>query len=645
MTTSGLQARRVPIPATQDPFVNTPLISVGPDASGTERFWTSTWNSTSGTLGILVSSDGSYRVYRFPKPHHGFYSAVVEDPQTLWLCGDLSRVVRLDLTSGEFESFETGAPEALVFQGMAYDRPTGKLFAAAFPVPDRVAFSFDTRNRTSARVYRGIAGEHYMSGNFAHPDGTHTVLFYNPGIALLQWDPVAEGLVVGQLGDLLPGLPRPYERKIGRVVVGPSGAVRLAGCWYDPATRAVVAGPEPERELAWFACRGDRVWGVSGDGGSALVAVWDLADGSVTDLVTIPDATADSVCLTVDGDVIAVSLYGVLHRFDGWTGERKFRIASETDAVGHVDCLRRIDDRRVLGTPFITQRFWEVDLDSGEGVDRGRATGGSGEVLRTWLLNGLVYQASYTQGQLSAYDPSQPADFPHNPRIVTQPPTGMRPIASADDGQRLFYACSHHYGHLGGVLTRYDTTTGAALHVDDPLPDLAINSLVRDPQRDLLVAGSTIHADCQSAEPAASAAALAVIDPETLTAVRTAVLPAGVEQVVASGLLDADRVVCVATPPGGADPQWFAVAIDDLVVPPTTQWQDLPGGASRMVATGHPGIVVLVAAGRQELWDLRGPERLRVLAEEPDAYLVHVDGDDLLLATPSEIVVLDGVLA
>jgi hypothetical protein len=110
-------------------------------------------DSVSGTMGIVVTESGKERIYRFPSIHSGFYSAAQEDGDTLWLCGDLSRVVRLTLSTGEIECCETGAPSALVFQGMALDQATGKLFAAAFPPPSTVAFSFDYRNRRPVKQY------------------------------------------------------------------------------------------------------------------------------------------------------------------------------------------------------------------------------------------------------------------------------------------------------------------------------------------------------------------------------------------------------------------------------------------------------------------------------------------------------------
>ena len=161
----------LPIPKTPDPFINTPLISAGPDKNGLDRFWISSWNHNAGSLGLCVTERGEVRRYPFNKRSFpGFYSAVAVDSDTLWLCGNLSQIVRLDLTSGRFKAFPTGAPSALVFQGMIYDPPSGQLFMAGYPAPDLCAFAFDIRTRKSVKTWRAIADDHYM--RFSFPNGS-----------------------------------------------------------------------------------------------------------------------------------------------------------------------------------------------------------------------------------------------------------------------------------------------------------------------------------------------------------------------------------------------------------------------------------------------------------------------------------------
>lgn len=54
--------RRVPIPATRDPFINTPLLRLTDGDTGEPRYWISSWNSVSGTTGALVTESGVERI-------------------------------------------------------------------------------------------------------------------------------------------------------------------------------------------------------------------------------------------------------------------------------------------------------------------------------------------------------------------------------------------------------------------------------------------------------------------------------------------------------------------------------------------------------------------------------------------------------
>jgi len=117
-----------PIPAARDPFVNTPLLKLTPDRNGLDRFWISSWNAAFGCLGVCINELGEHRVYPSGSFHYaGFYSAVQTDDDTLWLCAKLSCMVRLNLKTGLFKEFATGAPPVMPFAGMAYDARTGKV--------------------------------------------------------------------------------------------------------------------------------------------------------------------------------------------------------------------------------------------------------------------------------------------------------------------------------------------------------------------------------------------------------------------------------------------------------------------------------------------------------------------------------------
>ncbi|MEW1843035.1 hypothetical protein AB0392_34275 [Nonomuraea angiospora] len=118
------------------------------------------------------------------------------------------------------------------------------------------------------------------------------------------------------------------------------------------------------------------------------------------------------------------------------TGAHELHRVLDTGAVGTVDCLIRLDERTVLGTPFISQRFWTVDLATGHGTDHGRAAPGGGQITRTWYADGAANLAAYAGGELTAYVPTRAARFPDNPRAVAAdyrgkeaPPLGRRDAA------------------------------------------------------------------------------------------------------------------------------------------------------------------------------------------------------------------------
>jgi len=329
---------RVSIPRTRDPFVNTPLISLGPDASGEERFWISTWNSCVGALALVVSESSKARAYRFKgKRYGGFYSAAQEDADTLWLCGDLSRVVRLTLSTGAFEEYPTGAPSALVFQGMVLDRASGLLFAAAFPwAQTTAAFSFDYRGRRGRKVLTDISPAHYMRFHFPNGDGSYSCVMHCPGESLLRWDPRADTVDTfeykSQLDTEVLSGGTTYH-----LIADDQGRRYFPGQgWYEPAARAFSAdGPRPRREMTWFARRGRRAWGADYENGAVEVAVWDLDTGAVRPLCSIPDSQLHNLTLSASGKVMCVNMYGEFFRYDGDTGALEVIAPPARGLLGH----------------------------------------------------------------------------------------------------------------------------------------------------------------------------------------------------------------------------------------------------------------------------------------------------------------------
>ena len=179
------------IPKTKDPFVNTFLLDAGIDpATGEQRYWFSTYNAFSGTTGVLLTETGKYRKYAFdrhtpsascpvPAKFPGFYNAVMEDGDTLWLVGTVDFAVRLSLSSGEYEVFPTGLIKYLSFGGIAFDATAKKLLlmAHSYCGNNRLeAASFDTANRRIVRNYSfDKPGFGTNRWRFANGDGRHTI--------------------------------------------------------------------------------------------------------------------------------------------------------------------------------------------------------------------------------------------------------------------------------------------------------------------------------------------------------------------------------------------------------------------------------------------------------------------------------------
>lgn len=635
--------RLAPIPKSRDPFINAPLISVGPGPDGVARYWISTWNAHSGCLAALVTRDGRHRLYRFPPALPGFYSAVIEGPDTLWLCGFLSHIVRLSLATGSYETFETGAPRDLVFQGMRLDPVTGKLFVSTIGN----ALSFDTRTRRTVKLHAACTTLRYSRFSFPNGDGSYSFVIQCPDEGILRWDPrdeTTETLVIRKHMDteqIAGGTSYRLIEVEGRWYIPNAG-------WYDPARRVVdPAGPRPAREATWFGRRDHLAYGWNIESGwDSSIVTWDLRSGVVAPVCVMPEAGM-SVALDPDDALVAVTLYGDFLRCHARTGALEVARRLPADSIGHVDCLRRIDRDRVLGTPFITQRFWEADLRTRRGRDCGRATSGVGEVLQTWSLRGRIYMASYTRGELVEYDPRAPARYPENPRVVARPHDAMRPVAATDDGRRLFYACSAPYGRLGSTVVRYDTATGESRCAVNPLPDQQIHSLWYDRAGRALLAGSTNAADCNSCPPSSDRCYFARLDPETLAVRDTFEAPPGASGCQILGPMGSGRWLCRVvgkTAAGAWFARFFVVARDAFRLPPPEADLTIPDCYAILYA-GRPGLFVLLRDAGVELWDVRARACRRRLYRDPKLYRMWVQDASVLFVNDRSIGVLDDCLA
>ena len=520
-----MNIKRYELPKTKDPFVNAVLERAGFDTeTGLERFWISSCNVKVGHIGVLIDENGGYRTYQFQKKE-GYlgscaYSAVYVGEDILWHLSDTMAVRRVDLKTGAVQDFLTGGNLGLVFAGMQYDEKSGKVLMLANAMqPGLQAVVFNLKTCKTEKIFSDFSDGTLALGGFANGDGTYTVRIGSGGVnaSLWRWDPADDSLVK------ICELPKEaVKHSLHQKISGKWGYYLPGFGWFDGYQ--VQDGPRPEREARWFGTYENYAYGSD----KGIIWRWDMTTGAV---IKFCEADGNGA-VTRDGCVILFDMYGHFCKFspDGMLVASKW---IEADAYGRTDCMIAADNGMVVGTPFITQRFWILDETTGNGWDAGRAAPGGGEILRVWNLGGKVYMASYTTGSLVEFDPAKPARFPENPCVVANNGKGMRPVADTCDDRCLYYAANHHYGVIGCILTKFDTKTGLASYLDNPMDNQQITSLLRT--GDALWAGTTWHSDSRATFETCRDCYLLKLDPDTMEVLMSYIAPAGTDRVEVVG--------------------------------------------------------------------------------------------------------------
>lgn len=637
---------RVPVPRGRDPYVNARLVSLGVDRCGAERFWISSCNFTSGSLGVAISEEGEHRLYPLNKPIIGYcYTAAAENPETVWLCVGLNQVARLDLRTGRYRLYKTGSEPAFVCCGGRFDPDTRNFFAVGYldrgGVDGTTAIEFDTRSR-KAVVHRDIGPDQFMYCCLRQPDGAYVGSTVCPGFTLVHWDPrrgmVKTLPVQGPDGKPLTSGPSFFiDDDDGRIYFPSQG-------WYSPKNRVFdPSGPRPEREMTWFERHGREALGCEGDGaGGSRFCIWNLDTGKVRNVATVPACSAQGATRSRNGKLISVNLYGEFRRHDLATGRMELFRRLPTDSLQPVDHVMRMTPDRLIGSNFITQRFWQINLKTGKGFDCGRAAPGGGQVQKFWKIGKKVYLTSYTTGNLMEFDPDRPPNFPENPCVVAEPPESMRPVAFANDSRFLYYSSNAHYGHLGCTVTRYDTRTGLYRYRVNPFPGQAIRSLWLDARRGELFGHTTFRADCDSCPSTANYTGHVRLRAEDLAVLEALALPSGLSAEGILGPLDSRRLLCRYQHEG--QPRLVAVALDGFGAPAPADLRELPVKANAILYAGRPGHFVLQIDESLELWDLRCDRLIRTLCREKGIRRVSLQGRDLLLVRARDILLWENVL-
>lgn len=636
------RVKKFPIPPSRDPFCNTPMIPAGYDPdTGEDRYWTSTWNANVGCLGALITPSGKSRIYRIQKSGQGIagcggYSAVLTDNDTIWLYADLRYPVKLTLSTGEYEYFdsEAGIGQGLVFAGAQYDAATHKILAFACVDGVLTGVSFDTESKKAVKVYQNFTKATLANGGFANGDGTYTVRFTTGYSSLYRWDPVQETLEEKCAVDTnisATGFSKNIRDERGFVYVPYMG-------WLSPFDYTFQDGPKPDKDMVWFGRIGNTAYGKLPTPLGIEVYRWDMENGNTSPLCEISNGSDFATILTEKGDILGVTYYGEVNRFSSKDGSLLFSMTLDSDAVGRVDCLIRVNDHTLLGTPFITQRYWLLNMQTGEGFDAGRAAAGGGEVLRVWNLNGNVYMASYTEGILTEYDPKKRINFPENPRMVAKAPHGMRPVASTEDGECLYYACNHHYGILGCVLTRYNTVTGEAFYRDEPYPGQHVISMCYRKQDGVIVAGTTYQSDCNVTEPSTDKCYFVKIDPKTLEFGAMTEAPAGSARVNVIGPLDEENYLALITrKDASVILASYSAKEESFTLYPEKNYADYR--ISQILYAGKPGMFLILSKGSIELWDITkdAPEVITRFLSDDKIYQIFLSGKSIQAVTPTDV--------
>ena len=637
--------RTVPLPKTREPFVNIPLKPLGFDQQGNEQFWTSSVNQLFGSKHLVVNEWGACRIYPTNLRHKVLYSCG-HDGDTLWLCGALNYIVSLNLKTGKVEEFPTGVKHGRVFPGGAFDPATGKFF-----VQCETGVVFDTRAKKVVKVIANCCRDGVSRFSFPNGDGTYSMVSQIPGEEIVHWDPATDKTERINLQDDPVFTQDGREKLTCRLVSDASGRWYFPRHgWFNPRTRQFEAGPKPSEEMTWFARRDNLIYGARcrSDGlGDSAIHVWNLNTGSLRYLLQIPDGDVFGINLTESGKIIAVNVFGYFYRFDAATGALELSKPLPVDEHGVNDAFCRIDRDRVLGAPYIASQFWELNLRTKKGFNCGRAHSGWGEICHALTLNGKVYLTAYTSGELLEYNPSQPPHFPMNPRVVADPPLGMRPVAITHDGRNVFYSCSNDYGRLGSVVTRYDTKTGRAIYAQNPVTDQQIQSLVY--AQGSLLCGTTPHGDCNSALGAPEFSCIARLDAKDLTLQeQVAVEDSNDTRIL--GALDGRRWVClIRLKQPGAPSRIVILDRRDLAGFTTAERKELPLGFNRIDYTGKPGKFILNIEDRLEVWDLKRGVSLGYIfrpfdTANIDGYHIFVDTDTVFVMRSRELIVLEGCL-
>lgn len=514
--------RRYAIPHSRLPFINAEVEQVS--FQGADHLVSSVWGGSSGGRIYFWNPDsGSRGLRKLPEGIPGAYMLRVAADGCLYLgCGN-GDLIRYDPVGDRFEILVTGELKSITWGGCVTDR-----YAVWETSPGDVGV-YDWRESRLVKVFRPIDTE-YPTALYAHrvveaPDGRALLAINVPQARFVLLDP--ESLTAeSHTPENIEGV----------------GSTSDAFFWDDHTLAAFVRGelhfmsypdlklqqriPGPTRgNVGSGACMvNGRLYAYSASDGHLYTldreaAEWGVAAADWT------EGGPTTIRRWAERFVCGVSLDGVAFRFDPGTGNTD-RIDLESTGPMSAHALCPVPERGLIfGAPFINQRFWVVDMETGDGEDCGRAAPGGGQINQIiWEpTTRRVLQSSYTTSSVTAFDPEARPDWPDNPRVLAsaQHEGQMRPTGLVHDGRYVWMATSPEYGHLGGALSRIDPKTGDILVWRHLVHDQKVNSVQVDSNRRRVYCGTEIFADANSTPPTQTTGRLLSFDMDSLTVVRS----------------------------------------------------------------------------------------------------------------------------
>ena len=520
--------KRYPIPHSRLPFINAEVTRVR--FLGDDHLVSSVWGGSSGGRIYFWNPDTRSRGMReLPEGIPGAYMLRTAADGCLYLgCGN-GDLIRYDPVADRFEVLITGELTSITWGGCVTDR-----YAVWEASPGHVGV-YDWRESRLVKVFRPIDTE-YPTALYGH-----NVLEAPDGRVLLAIDVPQARLVLLNLETMSAESHTPEN-------IRGVGSTTDAFFWDSETLAAFVRGELHFMTYPGFELK-QRIEGPEqgGLGGKACVAggrlhAYSAADGSLYVLdreaekwdVAAPDwSDGGPTTLHPWGETVVcgVTISGLALKFDTETG-RKDCIDLEATGPMAAHALCPVPDRKVIfGAPFINQRFWMVDMATGDGEDCGRAAPGGGQINQIiWEpITQRVLQSSYTTSAVTAFDPTAQPAWPDNPRVLAsaQREGQMRPTGLLHDGRYVWMSTSPEYGHLGGALSRIDPENGEIRVWRHIVEDQKVNSLLVDSNRRRVYCGTEIFADANSAPPTQTTGMMVSFDVDRLAVDRSQAIQEG----------------------------------------------------------------------------------------------------------------------